>query len=317
MPGSKLPKIPNERAQRLLKALVDRYIRDGQPVGSKTLSRDSGLDISPATIRNVMTDLEELGFVTAPHTSAGRIPTIKGYRFFVDTLVKLRPPKGEELQLFQQALRGQPDDAPTRTRWGDLYADSHQDGEAMNIYREALSADPSNEFAILGAASLLVGGFDEAADNYLAQLLTGDGIADGARIGAWLLVARLALENGDVDKALAVLDSAEDLVTQYDWPVIEIYALRAAADQLNNVSDSQWVARSLQYNPRYGGIYALPAHFQVITRRYRDAIDLYQKAVDIEPDLASAHEEMGVNLLRDNQFSRARTHLEIAHDIAG
>jgi tetratricopeptide (TPR) repeat protein len=218
-------------------------------------------------------------------------------------------------QLFQQALRGQPDDAPTRTRWGDLYADSHQDGEAMNIYREALSADPSNEFAILGAASVLVGGFDQAADNYLAQLLTGDGVADGAKIGAWLLVARLALENGDVDKALAVLDSAEDLVTQNDWPVIEIYALRAAADQLNNVSDSQWVARSLQYNPRYGGIYALPAHFQVITRRYRDAIDLYQKAVDIEPDLASAHEEMGVNLLRDNQFSRARTHLEIAHDI--
>jgi heat-inducible transcriptional repressor len=105
MLGSKLPKFPNERAQRLLKALVDRYIRDGQPVGSKTLSRDSGLDISPATIRNVMTDLEELGFVTAPHTSAGRIPTIKGYRFFVDTLVKLRPPKGEELELFQEALQ--------------------------------------------------------------------------------------------------------------------------------------------------------------------------------------------------------------------
>ncbi len=105
MPGSKLSDIPNERAQHLLKVLVDRYIRDGQPVGSKTLSQDSGLDISPATIRNVMTDLEDLGFVTAPHTSAGRVPTIKGYRFFVDTLVKLRPPKGEELQQFQEALQ--------------------------------------------------------------------------------------------------------------------------------------------------------------------------------------------------------------------
>ncbi len=105
MQGSKLPDIPNERAQHLLKVLVDRYIRDGHPVGSKTLSRNSGLEISPATIRNVMTDLEELGFVTAPHTSAGRVPTIKGYRFFVDTLVKLRPPKGEELQQFQEALQ--------------------------------------------------------------------------------------------------------------------------------------------------------------------------------------------------------------------
>ena len=105
MPESKLSEIPSERAQRLLKVLVDRYIRDGQPVGSKTLSKDSGLDISPATIRNVMTDLEDLGFVTAPHTSAGRIPTIKGYRFFVDTLVKLRPPKGEEVEVFQEALQ--------------------------------------------------------------------------------------------------------------------------------------------------------------------------------------------------------------------
>lgn len=105
MPGNKLSELPNERAQRVLKVLVDRYIRDGQPVGSKTLSRNSVLDISPATIRNVMTDLEDMGFVTAPHTSAGRIPTIKGYRFFVDTLVKLQPPKGEELHAFQEALQ--------------------------------------------------------------------------------------------------------------------------------------------------------------------------------------------------------------------
>jgi len=105
MPRSKRQEIPSERAQRLLKVLVDRYIRDGQPVGSRTLSRESGLDVSPATIRNIMSDLEEMGFVTAPHTSAGRVPTIKGYRFFVDTLVKLRPPKGNELHLFEEALR--------------------------------------------------------------------------------------------------------------------------------------------------------------------------------------------------------------------
>src|SRR5215813_11229726 len=81
----------NERAQLLLKALIENYIRDGQPVGSRTLSRDSGLSLSSATIRNVMADLEDLGFVASPHTSAGRIPTDKGYRFFVDTLLKLRP----------------------------------------------------------------------------------------------------------------------------------------------------------------------------------------------------------------------------------
>ena len=77
----------DERAKLLLKALVERYIADGQPVGSRTLSRASGLELSPATIRNVMSDLEELGLIVSPHTSAGRIPTARGYRFFVDTMV--------------------------------------------------------------------------------------------------------------------------------------------------------------------------------------------------------------------------------------
>ncbi len=94
----------DERAQILLRILVDKYIREGQPVGSRTLSRESGLDLSPATIRNIVSDLEELGFVSSPHTSAGRIPTIKGYRFFVDTLIKLTPPKGEELLRFSQSM---------------------------------------------------------------------------------------------------------------------------------------------------------------------------------------------------------------------
>ncbi len=77
-----------ERAQHLLRILIESYIRDGQPVGSRALSRESGLQLSSATVRNVMADLEELGFVASPHTSAGRIPTDKGYRFFVDTLLK-------------------------------------------------------------------------------------------------------------------------------------------------------------------------------------------------------------------------------------
>jgi heat-inducible transcriptional repressor len=77
----------DDRAKLLLKALIERYIADGQPVGSRTLSRASGLELSPATIRNVMSDLEELGLVASPHTSAGRIPTARGYRLFVDTML--------------------------------------------------------------------------------------------------------------------------------------------------------------------------------------------------------------------------------------
>src|SRR3990167_1177398 len=80
----------DDRAKLLLKALVERYIEDGQPVGSRTLSRASGLELSPATIRNVMADLEELGLIASPHTSAGRIPTAKGYRLFVDTMLTVQ-----------------------------------------------------------------------------------------------------------------------------------------------------------------------------------------------------------------------------------
>ena len=77
----------DDRSKLLLKALVERYIADGQPVGSRTLAKATGLDLSPATIRNVMSDLEELGLIASPHTSAGRIPTARGYRLFVDTML--------------------------------------------------------------------------------------------------------------------------------------------------------------------------------------------------------------------------------------
>lgn len=94
----------NERAQHFLKVLVERYIRDGQPVGSRTLARDSGLDLSPATIRNVMADLEDLGLIRSPHTSAGRVPTVSGYRFFVDYLVTLQPMETNELDRLRASI---------------------------------------------------------------------------------------------------------------------------------------------------------------------------------------------------------------------
>jgi len=95
----------DKRAQILLKTLIERYIAEGQPVGSRALSRYSGLDLSPATVRNVMSDLEEMGFIISPHTSAGRIPTPKGYRFFVDTLLTFKPLAETELHELEDHLR--------------------------------------------------------------------------------------------------------------------------------------------------------------------------------------------------------------------
>ena len=97
----------DERARTLLKTLVERYIADGQPVGSRTLSRASGLELSPATIRNVMADLEDLGLIASPHTSAGRIPTPRGYRVFVDTMLTAQSLEHEVDAAARERLREQ------------------------------------------------------------------------------------------------------------------------------------------------------------------------------------------------------------------
>lgn len=114
MTTSRVPGVLSPRAQHLLKVLVEQYIRDGQPVGSRTLSRDSGLDVSAATIRNVMADLEDLGLLSSPHTSAGRIPTVQGYRLFVDTMLTMQPPAEGDLQRARATLEGEGEDiSPT------------------------------------------------------------------------------------------------------------------------------------------------------------------------------------------------------------
>ena len=109
----------DHRSQILLRTLIERYIAEGQPVGSRALSKYSGLDLSPATIRNVMADLEEMGFIASPHTSAGRVPTPRGYRFFVDTLMTVRPIERLDDAQFHERIEGQIEgrirpDQPTR-----------------------------------------------------------------------------------------------------------------------------------------------------------------------------------------------------------
>ncbi|CDH45101.1 heat-inducible transcriptional repressor HrcA [Candidatus Contendibacter odensensis] len=147
----------NERTQHLLRTLVERYIRDGQPVGSRTLARDAGLDLSPATIRNVMADLEELGYLRAPHTSAGRVPTARGYRFFIDALLHLKPLDAQEIEILRRRI-GQPvrDGADLARSVSDLLSGFTQLAGVVMLPRRQVATLRQVEFLPLSESRVLV-----------------------------------------------------------------------------------------------------------------------------------------------------------------
>jgi len=146
----------SDRAQTLLKALVERHIRDGQPVGSRTLQEEAGLPVSAATIRNIMSDLEDRGFLHSPHTSAGRVPTARGYRFFVDALLQVRELDAQTLSALRRELH--PDKSATalvQSASQLLAAISAQTG-IVTVPRQEASALRQVEFLPLSERRVLV-----------------------------------------------------------------------------------------------------------------------------------------------------------------
>jgi heat-inducible transcriptional repressor len=151
-----VPALSN-RAELLLKTLVERYIDDGQPVGSRMLARQVGLDLSPATIRNVMSDLEELGLIRAPHTSAGRIPTEHGYRVFVDSLLKVKPLHASEVRRLQDEFCTAHDPQQVMECASGLLSEvSRLTGIVMAPRRDDLAAFRQIDFVRLSRDRLLV-----------------------------------------------------------------------------------------------------------------------------------------------------------------
>ncbi len=220
---------------------------------------------------------------------------------------------------FQTAIEIYPDDARARTRWGRLYLATHQDSDAVELFQESLELDPDLTDAKLGLASVSAGRFEEearapglvprTARELVAEVLA----ADPGKLEAHLMLARMDLEEGSLEVADRALETALEIAEAEGLPPLEVYALNAASDLLHGVTDSPWTSRALAYNANFGGIYSTPAHFYVITRRYRQAIVLLQQAVNVQPDLWAAHAELGVNLLRVNRLEEAQRHLTIAY----
>ncbi len=146
----------NERSLQLLKTLVERYISDGQPVGSRVLSKDSALSLSPATIRNVMADLEDLGLVHSPHTSAGRVPTVSGYRLFVDSLLTVKPLDATELTRLHQGLSEKEDNSQAIGVASRLLADLTKMAGVVTLPRRELVCLRHIEFLPLSHKRVLV-----------------------------------------------------------------------------------------------------------------------------------------------------------------
>lgn len=213
-------------------------------------------------------------------------------------------------EVFRAAVDADEENPDLRVRWGYLYVQTHQESEGMNLFQEALKIDPDHVAAKLGSAGVMGSRFEEKAKGIIDDALE----AKPDQMLGHLMLARMQLEEGDRETGRKTLAVALEKAQSLGRSPLEVYSLYAAADVQDGKLDSDWIRKALEHNPRYGEVFAEIAHFYVITRRYREAIEMYQKAVETDPALWSAHADLGVNLLRENRDEEGRRHLEIAYE---
>ena len=212
-------------------------------------------------------------------------------------------------ELFERAVQSSERGVQPRVRWGRLFVQTHQYTDAVDLFRQALQIFPNDAHAKLGLAQVFAERFEGQAKPLLEEVLQqDDDLAD-----AHLLAARMALEEGQFAEAERSLDRAAQLTSRQKLPPLDVYALRAALELSRERSPDPWIERALEYNPRYGAVFEALAHFEVMRRRYRQAANLLRRAVEVQPDLWSAHAELGANLLRLGDLAAARTHLTKAY----
>lgn len=213
-------------------------------------------------------------------------------------------------RLFREASEN--DDNPAiKTGWGNVFLSTHQVSDAIALYREALLFDPDYHSARLGLARALTNTFEGEARRELQQILQDE----PNHPGALTQMARLELEQRDTASARKRLELVVPELEQYQVPPLEVYALYAAANLLEGKSINAWTKKALALNANYGEVFSIPAHFYIITYRYREAVALYQAAVDVNPDISMAQRDLGVNLLRVNDIFGARFHLNKAFEL--
>lgn len=204
---------------------------------------------------------------------------------------------------FEVAASAAPKDPDVRARWARLQMEAHQDADAEDLFKEALELDDAHIDAQVGLAEVADGRFDARARAIARSVLQRVPDHPGARF----VLARGALTVGDVAKARELVLP----VVESDDPAarLEAMALLAAADHLEGKVPSPWTGRAVNETPYHGRVFETIAHFYVITRRYREAVAMLERAVEVDPRLYSAHAALGINLLRVNRFDDAQRHL--------
>jgi heat-inducible transcriptional repressor len=206
------------RARQLLRTLIARYIHSGEPVGSQTLARHAGLDVSPATIRNILGDLEEAGLLSAPHSSAGRIPTAHGYRLFVDSLLQLSPlPDGELARLR--------DELPTGSGTQALLGSASELLSAMTRFVGVVSVPRREQFAFRRVEFV---GIDE--QRVLAILVFADGDVQNR-----IIHSRRPFEPGELERVANYLNQHFAGRSLADIRTVLLHEMRSAQDELNRL----------------------------------------------------------------------------------
>jgi len=212
--------------------------------------------------------------------------------------------------LFREAANANERSSQPRVRWGRLFLYTHQHAEALELFKEALQRSQNDVYAKLGMAHVFAERFEGQARTLVEEVLK----QDDTLIDAYLLKAQMDLEEGQLEDVDKTLDRAQQLAERQRQPLLEVFTLRAVLEQLRQGRKrDDWINRALAYNPRYGAIFEQLAHFEVMRRRYREATTLLKRAVDVQPDLWSAHAELGANLLREGDFAQARVHLTSAY----
>lgn len=208
-------------------------------------------------------------------------------------------------ETFKRALAAQPKSVDIRVRWGRFFVERYNPDDASKLFMEALEIDPNSAQAHLGIALIAAESFDQKAVASATKALE----LDPRLVEAQELLARLALEDNDPKKAIEEADKAMKLAPD----ALDAMAVRAAADLLDNKGASPWFDRVLAVNPVYGKAYALAAHLLVLSRRYEEGIELYRKALELDPSLHYAQSQLGIQLMRLGLEKEARQQLEAVY----